>query len=120
MKIKAILTIIISLLVGFSLGYITSGQVMKQEMRKRHRHSYHEMFVYKTLGIIKPSETQKDTVLPIIEEYAEKSLVLKNRVSTEFDSLMRQMSQELKPFVSEEQFRKLEENSKRVRGRYGR
>jgi cell division protein FtsN len=120
MKIKAILTIVISLLIGFVLGYLASGQVMKQEMKKRHSHSYHEMFVFKTLEVIRPSESQKDTLMPIIEAYAEKTLSLKNKVSIEFDSLMRQMSLELKPYVSEDQFKKLEENAERMKGRYGR
>jgi uncharacterized protein YneF (UPF0154 family) len=120
MKIKAILTIVISLLIGFVFGYITSGQVTKREMRKRHSHSYHEMFIYRTLQVIKPSEGQKDTLMPIIVNYAEKSMVLKNTVSLEFDSLMHQMSKDLKPFVSEEQFQKLEENANNLKQKYGR
>jgi len=119
MKIKAILTIVISLLVGFVLGFLASGQLMKQEMKKRHSHSYHDMFVWRTLGVISPSEMQKDTLMPIIEEYAEKTMGLKNKVSVEFDSLMRQMGEELKPLVSDEQYKKLQENADRLKERYG-
>ena len=118
MKIKAILTILISLVVGFVLGFLTSGQMKKQEMKKRHSHSYHEMFVFRTLGVLEARESQKDTLLPIIEGYADKAMVLKNKVSAEFDSLMHQMGRELKPYLSEFQYQKLEENTDRINQRY--
>ncbi len=118
MKIRAILTIIISLLVGFVFGFLTSGQIRKQEAMKKHKYSYHEMFVYKTLGVIEPGEAQKDTLLPIIMSYSEKTMALKNKVSCEFDSLMHQMSLSLKPYISEEQYRKLEENEVRLKQKY--
>jgi uncharacterized membrane protein len=120
MKIKAILTIVISLIVGFVLGFLTSGQMIKHEIRKKHSHSYHEMFVFRTLEVIDAREAQKDTIMPIIGQYAEKTLALKNRVSNDFDTLMHQMNQELKPYVSEVQFLKLEENSQRLNERHGR
>ncbi len=118
MKVKAILTIVISLLIGFVFGYLTSGQIIKRKWENKHKHSYHEMFVYRTLGVLSPSEGQKDTLLPIIENYADKAVLLKNKVSSEFDSLMHQMTDELKPFVSPEQFKKLEENEASVKLRY--
>jgi uncharacterized protein YneF (UPF0154 family) len=117
MKIKAILTIVISLIVGFVFGFLASGQIMKREMQRKHSHSYHEMFIYRTLGVIGASESQKDTLMPIIGTYAEKTMALKNKVSNEFDSLMHQMNQELKPFVTDEQFSKLEENADRFNER---
>ncbi len=120
MKIKALLTILIALLIGFVFGFITSGQIRKHEMKKKHKYSYHEVFVYKTLKVIGPSELQKDTLLPIIEEYAEKSLALKNNVSSVFDSLMRQMNEELRPFVTEDQFDRLKEEADKINYRRGR
>jgi len=120
MKIKAILTIVISLVLGFILGFLTPGQIRKHEMKKKHSHSYHEMFIYKTLGVVQPGESQKDTIMPIVEEYAEKALSLKNKVSGEFDSLMHKMNQDLKPFVSDQQYINLEENANRLNQRYGR
>jgi hypothetical protein len=120
MKIKAILTIVFSLLIGFVIGFLVSIQIHEQDMKKKHSHSYHEMFMYRTLSVIEPSEGQKDTIIPIIDVYAEKSMILKNRVSNEFDSLMHQMSFELKPYVTEIQFRKLEESANGLKQRYGR
>jgi hypothetical protein len=120
MKIKAILTIVISLLIGFVFGFLASGQLMKQEMRKRHSHSYNEMFLFRTFEVIDPSESQKDTLMPIIIGYAEKALIFKNQVSTKFDSLMYQMNRELKPFITEDQFQKLEDNVCRQKQRHER
>ena len=120
MKIKAILTIVISLIIGFIFGFLTSDQIMKQEMRKRHSHSYNEMFLFRTFEVIDPSEAQKDTLMPIIIGYAEKALNFKNQVSTKFDSLMTQMNRELKPYLTDDQFRKLEENVQREKQRHER
>ncbi len=114
MKIKAILTIIVSLAVGFLFGYLTSVQIRKNQWEKRHQHSYHEMFVLKTLEIINPSEEQKDTLLPVIEEYADKSLKMKNNVSREFDSLIYRMNEDLKPLVTESQYRRLSDDAGKI------
>jgi hypothetical protein len=116
MKVKAILTIIICLSVGFVFGYMTSVQISKRQWENRHKLSYHEMFVFKTLRIIVPAETQKDTLLPVIEAYADKSLKLKNNVSREFDSLINRMNEDLKPLISEAQYsRLLDEAAKNTR-----
>lgn len=119
MKIKAVLTILISLILGFIFGYLTAGQFIKRDMKKRHTHSYTEMFVHKTLNVIEPAEIQKDSLMPIINDYAEKSLELKNKVSGEFDSLVQKMQLDLKPFLTDDQFRKLEESNKNIKQRYG-
>jgi len=120
MKIKAVLTIIISLFVGFVFGFLTSGQFMKREMRNKHSHSYNEMFIHRTLGVIEPTESQKDSVMPIIVNYAEKTMFLKNKVSGEFDSLIHKMNIDLKPYLSNDQYNKLEGIAKDNRRKYGR
>lgn len=120
MKIKAILTILISLVIGFVFGFLASGQLMKHEMQKKHSHTYQEVFIFRTLDIIKPSESQKDTIMPIIKSYAEKTLILKNKVSGELDSTMRQMGRDLRPYVSEEQYKRMEESAERFKSRFGR
>ena len=114
MKIKALLTIFIALLIGFVFGYITSDQIRKNEWKKRHKHSYHEIFIYKNLKVIDPTESQKEAVLPIIKKYADISIALKNEVSSEFDSIIYQMNQELKPYVSEAQFARLLEEANKI------
>ncbi len=119
MKIKAILTIVISLLIGFVLGFLVSGQLQNREMEKKHKHSYQEMFIYRTLGVIEPTEAQKDSIFPIIQSYATKTMDLKNRVSGEFNEIMEEMSDELRPYVTDEQLTRLKENNARLNRRYG-
>jgi hypothetical protein len=114
MKIKALLTIFIVLLIGFVFGFLTSDQIRRHEWKKKHKHTYQEIFVCRNLKIISPAESQKDTVLPIIEQYAEKSLALKNEVSAEFDSIIHEMNQELKPFVNKDQYARLVEEAEKT------
>jgi len=113
MKIRAVLTIIISLLVGFVFGYLTSGQLVKHEMQKRRSHSYQETFVFRTLSVIHPTENQKDSIMPILNNYATRAVTLKDKVSKDFEALMTEMKLELKPYLTEEQFKMLQENNER-------
>ncbi|MCP5515590.1 MAG: hypothetical protein H7A26_09020 [Spirochaetales bacterium] len=86
-------------------------------MDKMHKHSYQEMFVHRTMGIIDPSPDQKDSLLPIVENYADKALELKKNVSQSFDSLMKEMNLALKPYLTDDQYNKLEQTAMRYRSR---
>lgn len=118
MKTKAILTIFISLLIGFILGFIASGQLQKKEVKKRHKIPYKEMFINRTLEMTRATEEQKEILIPVISEYADKSIELKNKVSNEFDSLMLQMHKDLQPLLTEDQYRSFEENAAKMKGKF--
>jgi hypothetical protein len=120
MKLRALLTIILSLLIGFILGFITPGLLKRQDVKKKHHHSYKEIFIYKTIEVINPSESQKDSILPIIEDYAQKTIELKDIASNTLDSLIHRMHGDLKPYITEKQFNNLEESYKKLQQKFKR
>ena len=113
MKLKAILTILISLLTGFILGYFTEVQIVKKERNKYHQVSYSQMFENRILHVIEPTDVQKEQILPIIQSYAQKMTELRASTSQQYRDLRSQLNNELHPFLTEEQFKRLEERRRK-------
>ena len=113
MRIRAILTIVISLLIGFVLGFITEGQIVKRNRHKWQKLSFTEMFENRVLHKIQPSETQKEQILPIIRTYAVKMSELRSATGQKFGELRNQMNAELQPLLTDEQYKRLLETRDR-------
>ena len=107
MRTRAILTILISLIIGFVLGFITEGQLVKSERNKWRRTSYSQIFENRILHILEPSESQKEQIVPIIKSYAQKMMELRRITGDKFEELRNQMNSELKQNLTEEQFQRL-------------
>ena len=114
MKTKAILTILLALIVGFVLGFLIEGQIIKKERNKWHNVSYAEMFEKRVLHIIEPTNDQKTVIIPIINSYSVRMTELRAKTSKEFGELRSQMNNELQPFISAEQFKRLLESRNRT------
>jgi len=113
MKTKAIITILISLMIGFILGFITEGQLVKREKNKWRRISYSRIFEERIIEIITPTELQKEQISPIIRSYSQKMSELRQITSQKLDELRTDMHKELKQFLTEEQFNRLQEKKDR-------
>lgn len=107
MKTKAILTILISLLVGFILGFLTEGQIVKNNRNKLRRISYSQMFENRVLQKINPTEVQKEQILPVIKSYSQKMSEFRKITSQKLDSLRTEMNNELKQHITDEQYARL-------------
>lgn len=117
MRIKAILTIAISLLVGFVLGFLTEGQIVKRERHKWQKVTFTQMFENRVLHTIGPSEAQKEKILPIIRTYAVRMSELRASTGLKFVELRNQMNNELQQFLTDEQFKRLQETRDRASNR---
>lgn len=107
MKTKAILTILISLLVGFILGFITEGQIVKRDRNKWRRISYSQMFENRILRKIDPTDSQKEQIMPVIKSYSQKMSDFRKITSQRLDSLRTEMNNELKQYITDEQYSRL-------------
>jgi hypothetical protein len=117
MRIRAILTIVISLLVGFVLGFLTEGQIVKRDRHKWQKIPFTQMFENRLIHRIAPSETQKEQILPIIRSYAVKMSELRKSTGQNFGDLRNQMNAELQPLLTDEQFKRLQESRDRPTNR---
>ncbi len=120
MKTRAILTVLISLITGFALGFITSSQITKMRTRDVHSMSSVEAFKARTFSVIEPTENQKAQITPIVEEYALKSDSLRKNTYSDFHNLMDEFHAQLKPYLTEEQMQRLHEFPKYVAKKYKR
>ncbi len=120
MKTRAFLTIIICLITGFLLGFITSNQITKMRTRDVHSMSSVEAFKARTFSVIEPTEEQKKQIMPIVEEYAIKSDTLRRKASREFHSLMHEFHSQLEPYLTQEQMQRLHQFPKYVSKKYKR
>jgi uncharacterized membrane protein YraQ (UPF0718 family) len=116
MRTRAIITILISLIVGFILGFLTEGQIVKRERNKWRKTSYSQMFENRIIHIIAPTESQKEQILPIIKSYSQKMSELRMNTGQKFEELRNEMNAELKQYISSEQYDRLTKPRERRSG----
>ncbi|HYW94072.1 MAG TPA: hypothetical protein VE870_00630 [Bacteroidales bacterium] len=118
MKTRAILTILISLITGFAIGFITSSQITKMRTRDIHSMSSIDAFKARAFSVIEPTPEQKSLIMPIVEEYALKSDTLRKQASREFHGLMDEFHSKLQPYLSDVQMERLHNFPKYVKKKY--
>lgn len=118
MKTRAILVIVISLVTGFAVGFITSSQITKMRTRDIHSMSSIDAFKARTFSVIEPTPQQKEKIMPIVEEYAVKSDTLRKKAYREFHSLMDEFHTKLQPYLTDEQMERLHNFPKYVKKKY--
>jgi len=113
MKNKPVLIIAITLVIGFFLGFLTSGIIRNQQLKRFRSFSSAEGFKYRTLRMVEPTEEQMKNLLPVLEKFAKKSQDVRKEYAKEFRNLLKEYRSELKPLLTDEQIKKMESFSKR-------
>lgn len=108
MKTRSLLLMVFILIIGFILGFLSSSFLKEKKTREYRSYSSYESFKKHALDKLQPSEEQKVKLLPVIEKYSEKYQELKLKYRNEFRSMMNEYSDELKPFLTEEQLDDME------------
>ena len=103
MKTRAFLTIMISLITGFILGFLVSSQITRFRTRDVRSLSSKESIKMRTYDLIKPTEKQKRNIEPIIIEFSERMDSLKKVTHNDFKTLIDDYHKSLEPYLSEEQ-----------------
>lgn len=107
MKTKAIFTIVLSVILGFVIGFYTSSQITRHRTRDVQSLSSKEKFRMRTFNIIEPTEEQKEEILPIVDEYATHFDSLKKHTYKEFNRFFEKYHSNLEPYLNEEQIEQL-------------
>ncbi len=113
MKKKPALIIAITLVIGFFLGFLTSGIIRNQQLKRFRSFSSAEGFKYRTLRMVEPTEEQMKDLLPVLDKFAKKSQDVRKEYAKEFRNLLKEYHSELKPLLMDEQIKKMESFSKR-------
>lgn len=116
-NIKGIITIIGLLALGFVGGFFTHRQVTIQKVQKVREIGQARGFQRHLLDFLEPTAEQRAELQPIIERYADQMGEQWKAHRQERRALVEAMHQEIKPLLTESQIERLDEFSRRVRGR---
>ena len=102
-KIKPKLILIATVLIGFVLGFLVSGQLTKREMNELMRWGTTEGFKEIVIETIEPKPEQESEVNLIGDKYANFNGELHNKWKKEHGELMRALTVELNTVLTPEQ-----------------
>lgn len=117
MKNRALLTIIISILTGFILGFVVSSQITRLRTRDVRSMSSSDSFKSRTYSIINPGPEQLQELDPVVERYSEKFDSMKRVTRKGYSDLIESYHQEIKPHLTKEQYENLENFAKHLKSK---
>jgi len=113
MKAKPILLVVITLVIGFVLGMLTSAQIRLNKLRPVRLYFSEERFREGFFKAIQPDEKQKAEIEKILDKYAGMNSDLLNTFRKGSDSNMKEMRRELDSKLTKEQLARLKEMDER-------
>jgi ElaB/YqjD/DUF883 family membrane-anchored ribosome-binding protein len=113
MKAKPILVVVITLVIGFVLGMLTSAQIRFNKLKPVRLYFSEERFREGFFQTIQPDEKQKAEIEQILDKYAKMNSVLQNNLRKELDSNIKEMRKELDSMLTKEQLTRLREMDER-------
>jgi len=109
MKTKPIILVVITLVIGFVLGMLTSAQIRYHKLKPVRVYFSENMFrdgIYKT---IEPDEQQKNKIDLVLSKYAKINSDLQMDFRKTFDSTMKEFRKELDSNLTKDQLAKLKD-----------
>jgi hypothetical protein len=114
MKSKAFLTVVVSILIGFILGFLVSSQITRLRTKDLRSMSSHSSFKSRTYELIKPTQEQKQEIDPVIDYYSGQFDSMRSVTHKGFRQLILDYHSSLEPYLTEEQNDILQEFAKGI------
>ncbi|HOP00049.1 MAG TPA: hypothetical protein PLV06_04530 [Bacteroidales bacterium] len=109
MKVKSILLIVLTLLIGFVLGMLTSAQIRLNKLKPVRLYFSEERFREGFYKIIEPDEKQKVEIEKILNKYAKENTSLQTDFRKQLDVNIKAFRKELDSKLTKEQLARLKE-----------
>lgn len=109
MKTRSVIIIIVTLIIGFALGMLTSAQLRFHKLRPVRVFFSEERFRDGLYKVIQPDEQQKASIEVILDKYAKLNSDLQNEFRKNFDSNMKDFRKEIESKLSKDQIARLRE-----------
>jgi ElaB/YqjD/DUF883 family membrane-anchored ribosome-binding protein len=109
MKAKPILVIIITLIIGFVLGMLTSANIRYHKLKPVRVYFSEERFRDGFYRTIQPDEQQKAKIDLVLDKYAKINSDLQNNFRKDLDASMKEFRKEIDSNLSKEQLARLKE-----------
>ena len=113
MKAKSIFVVLVTLIIGFILGMLTSAQIRYHRLKPVRVFFSEERFRDGFYRTIQPDEKQKAKIDLILDKYAKINSGLQNNFRKEFDTNMKEFRKELDLNLTKEQLARLKEMDER-------
>jgi len=109
MKAKPIIVIIVTLIIGFILGMLTSAQIRFHKLKPVRVYFSEERFRSGFYETIQPDEQQKAKIDLVLNKYAKINSDLQNTFRKDLDVTMKAFRKELETNLTKEQLARLKE-----------
>lgn len=104
MKAKPIILVVVTLIIGFILGMLTSAQVRYHRLKPVRLYFSEERFMEGFYKVIQPDDQQKAKIDLVLKKYAETNSDLQNNFRKEMETSMKEFRKELDSNLTREQF----------------
>ena len=119
-KLKFTGIIIGTLLIGFVIGFLTNGRLVKSRI-DRMQSFYTEKGADRAfMRVLDPTPEQMEKVRPILQRHAQQNRELLTNHRVEQQALFIELENELRPFLTHEQMERLDDLKNRWRQRFDR
>jgi len=109
MKAKPVILVVVTLVIGFVLGMLTSAQLRFHRLQPVRMYFSEERFRDGFFNTIQPDEKQKAEIEEILDKYARLNSTLQSDMRRELDSNMKEMRKELDTKLTRDQIARLKE-----------
>jgi hypothetical protein len=113
MKAKPVLLVIVTLIVGFVLGMLTSAQIRFHKLKPVRVYFSEERFRDGFYRTIEPDDQQKAKIDLVLDKYAKINSSLQNNFRKELDATMKVFRKELDSNLTKDQLIRLKEMDER-------
>ncbi len=120
MKTKAIILVLLTLVIGFFLGMLTSATIRHHRMKSLRVYSSEQRFREGFYSSINPTDSQKVSIDAILNKYAAENRLLVVNFRKEMEVMMDSMKMEIEPLLTEEQLKNLRDRESEMKDMFRR
>jgi AraC-like DNA-binding protein len=113
MKARSIIVILLTLIIGFILGMLTSAQIRYHKLKPVRVFFSEERFRDGFFKTIEPNEQQKEKIDLVLDKYAKINSELQSNFRKELDANMKEFRKELDLNLTKDQLTRLKEMDER-------
>ncbi len=109
MKTKAIIILVLTLIIGFILGMLTSAQIRHSRMKEMRTFFSGKDYAEMMLNVIQPDEVQKAKLEEVMGRFYKTTRDMQSDFRTDFDSVTATFKKEIDTLLTPEQLEKVRE-----------
>lgn len=115
-QLKIFLLFTTTLIIGMIIGFLISGRMISHRIEKMHNYYSETGFGREIMRVIKPTDEQKEQIVPIFRAYANQNQALMGEYHSNQRERFIELREELQDYLDKDQIQRLNnhwENRKR-------